>query len=140
MDLSNIYQRIIMQKASECPNNNQFDSDVHLTNPTCGDDISMASDEKKPNVEKLQVECDGCIICKGATQMMLEAIQDKSADQINELVLNMSKMMTHEDYDEELLGDLVAFQSVVHLPIRIKCAMLPFKAIYQLINGDDINR
>ena len=100
----------------------------------------MAADEKNPKVEKLQVACDGCIICKGSTQMMLESIQDKSADQINELVLNMSKMMTHEDYNKELLGDLVAFQSVVHLPIRIKCAMLPFKAIYQLINGDDINR
>ncbi|KOY79847.1 Fe-S cluster assembly sulfur transfer protein SufU [Apilactobacillus kunkeei] len=140
MDLSNIYQRIIMQKAGECPNNNQFDSDVHLTNPTCGDDIMMAADTNQPNVENLQVACDGCIICKGATKMMLEAIQDKSADQINELVLNMSKMMTHEAYNEKLLGDLVSFQSVVHLPIRIKCAMLPFKAIYQLINGDDINR
>ena len=129
-----------MQKASECPNNNQFDSDVHLTNLTCGDDISMAADEKNPKVENLQVACDGCIICKGATQMMLEAIQDKSADQINELVLNMSKMMTHEHYNEELLGDLVAFKSVVHLPIRIKCAMLPFKAIYLLINVVVINR
>lgn len=129
-----------MQKSSECPNNNQFNSDVHLTNPTCGDDIMMAADEKHPNVINLKVSCDGCIICKGSTKMMLEAIQDKSANQINELVLNMSKMMTHEDFDQELLGDLVAFKSVVHLPIRIKCAMLPFKAIYQLINGDDINR
>lgn len=140
MDLSNIYQRIIMQKASKCPNNNHFNFDIHLINPTCGDDIIMASDKKKPNVTNLQVACNGCIICKGSAKMMLEAIQDKSSEQINELVLNMSKMMTHEDFDGELLGDLVAFQSVVHLPIRIKCAMLPFKAIYQLINGDDINR
>lgn len=140
MDLTSIYQRIILQKAQECPNSHEVTGGVHLTNPTCGDDIKITADISRNQLTNLRVACDGCIICKGATAMMLEAIKNLSTDEINQLVLNMSKMMTHEDFDDQLLGDLVAFQAVVKLPIRIKCAMLPFKAIYQLINGDDTHR
>jgi len=37
--------------------------------------------------------------------------------------------------DDETLGDLAAFASVKDMPSRIKCAMLPWRAMKRAANG-----
>jgi nitrogen fixation protein NifU and related proteins len=140
MDLNSIYQNIILETAKRHPNDDIMNPIVHLTNPTCGDDIKLQGSVFNHQLTNLKVNIQGCIICQAATTLMLEAIQHQDVDTMRDIILNMSKMMTHESFNEKQLGNLVALKTVVQLPIRIKCAMLPFKGLYQLIEEGDSHR
>lgn len=140
MDLNSIYQSIILEAAKRHPCDNISSPQIHLTNPTCGDNIELQASNTTKQLTDLKINVNGCIICQASTTLMLEAIYHQDEATMQNIILNMSKMMTHEPFDADLLGDLIALQAVVQLPIRIKCAMLPFKGLYQLIETGDTYR
>ncbi|TPR26444.1 SUF system NifU family Fe-S cluster assembly protein [Apilactobacillus micheneri] len=141
MELRDLYQRIILENAKKCPNEQFQNETVHLHNPTCGDDIAIKCQYDNNLFKDFEIKADGCIIFKAATTFMKELCINKTKEEIEDIVLNFSKFMTNDKkVNQKILGDAVVLQSVSHLPMRIKCAMLPFKAIYQLVNGDDNNQ
>ncbi|TPR51650.1 Fe-S cluster assembly sulfur transfer protein SufU [Apilactobacillus micheneri] len=141
MELRDLYQRIILENAKKCPSEQIQNPSVHLHNPTCGDDISISCRYENHILKAININADGCIIFKAATSFMKALCINKTKNEIEEIVMNFSEFMTNDKkINKQLLGDAVVLQSVSHLPMRIKCAMLPFKAIYQLVNGDDNNR
>ena len=95
-------------------------------NPLCGDFIHMdiILDENQ-KVKNALFDGHGCAISQASADLLLEAIQGRSLDEI--------KAMTKQDVID-LLGIELS-------PVRLKCALLPLKvlkaAVYQLKEADD---
>lgn len=144
MDINEIYQRTIMDYAIKAHNNSLLSGlntyQISLNNPTCGDELTLSVLISNDKVCKIAYQADGCVIFKAATAMMDKICLGRSISEIKRLEYQFSQMMMQKDIDDiENLGDAIALQSVVKLPVRIKCAMLPWKAIYQVLNEGENN-
>ncbi|MEM3386878.1 MAG: SUF system NifU family Fe-S cluster assembly protein [Nitrososphaerales archaeon] len=90
---------------------------VQESNPLCGDDIELyiKFDEEK-NVKDIKFKGRGCAISVASASLMTELLKGKKLDDL----LSFSKKDLLEALGIETLG---------LNPVRIKCALLPYKAL-----------
>jgi nitrogen fixation protein NifU and related proteins len=91
----------------------------HDRNPLCGDEITLELKIEDNTVTDVAFTGHGCAISRAAASMMSEEIVGKS---LNELRL----------YDKESILDLLGIEVG---PVRIKCALLPLKAMKAAVWG-----
>ncbi len=91
----------------------------HDSNPFCGDEITLELKIQDGNVADVAFTGHGCAISRAAASMMSEEIVGKS---LAELKL----------YDKENILDLLGIEVG---PVRIKCALLPLKAMKAAVWG-----
>ncbi|WP_220751862.1 Fe-S cluster assembly sulfur transfer protein SufU [Apilactobacillus xinyiensis] len=144
MDINEIYQRTIMDYAVRLKNkpllNGQDTYQISLENPTCGDKLILSVQIKSGLVHVIAYQADGCVIFKAATAIMEKVCLKHSVTEINHLENQFSQMMMQQEIDNpKALGDAIALQAIVKLPVRIKCAMLPWKAMYQVLNEGEVD-
>ncbi len=115
---------------------------VHLKNPSCGDDLTLQLKKDNNGICDIRHEAEGCSICLSSASMMAELLQGKEFAEAVKIMTEFQKMVTGEDFDEELLGDAVSLQGVSKLPQRVKCATLAWQACKRAIDAesrDDIS-
>jgi nitrogen fixation protein NifU and related proteins len=91
----------------------------HDRNPLCGDEITLELKIENGKVVDVAFTGHGCAISRAAASMMSEEIIGKT---LNELRL----------YDKDSILDLLGIEVG---PVRIKCALLPLKAMKAAVWG-----
>jgi len=92
------------------------------SNPLCGDVIRMDLNVKDGRIEQVRFSGHGCSISQAAASMLCESIEGKPLEEV--------KKISRDDV-LEMIGISLG-------PVRIKCAMLPLKALKAGVYG--INR
>lgn len=89
------------------------DIQYHDHNPFCGDEITLELKVEEGRVVEAAFDGRGCAISQAAASMMTEEIIGKSLDELR-----------HWSKDDilDLLGIEIG-------PVRLKCALLPLKAL-----------
>ncbi len=85
----------------------------HDVNPTCGDEITIELKIEDGIVKDSAFTGHGCSISQASTSMMMEDIQGKSLDELR-------------TWGKKEILDLLGIEIG---PVRIKCALLPLKAL-----------
>ncbi len=139
MNMEEIYSQIILDHSRNQANKHEL-ADADITepghNPSCGDEIVL---ELKTDGEKIVDAAftgDGCAISQAATSVMCDTIIGKSKEEAKEMADIYIRMIKREEVsDEELekLGDAVAFMNTQNMPQRVKCALLSWKTLDQVI-------
>ena len=93
-------------------------------NPSCGDDIIL----------KLRVE-DGCAISQASADIMLDLVIGKSVQEAEELSEIFVRMITGSISGEEAerLEEAGALQDISHMPSRVKCAVLGWHTLDEIL-------
>ncbi len=91
----------------------------HDRNPLCGDEITLELQIVDDKVADVAFTGHGCAISRAAASMMSEEIIGKSLDELKRW---------NKDNILDLLGIEVG-------PVRIKCALLPLKALKAAVWG-----
>ncbi|MEM0383812.1 MAG: SUF system NifU family Fe-S cluster assembly protein [Candidatus Caldarchaeum sp.] len=87
---------------------------VKDSNPLCGDVVEVYLRINADGVvEKASFRGHGCAISQASTSMLIESIQGKKLDEIKAL-------------DKQHVFDMLGIEVG---PVRVKCALLPLKAI-----------
>jgi nitrogen fixation NifU-like protein len=90
---------------------------VHESNPLCGDDIELYIKlDKDREVEDIKFKGRGCAISIASASLMTELLKGKKVDEL----LSFTK--------KDLL-DALGIGTLGLNPVRIKCALLPYKAL-----------
>lgn len=111
-------------------------------NPSCGDDIvlKLKIDENGIIVDGGYTG-DGCAISQASADMMLDLILGKSKEEairLSEIFLRMIKgHVTDEELEE--LDEAAILQDVSHMPARVKCAVLGWHTLENIIKEADEN-
>ena len=58
----------------------------------------------------------------------------KAKNEAIEILNNYKNMINEQDYDEDILGELIVYDEIYKQPNRKNCALLPGLAIDNLIN------
>ena len=115
------------------------DIEAEEFNPFCGDRVNLQIKlDEDGRVALVSSRSQGCSIIQATASMMAELMHGKTLQELLELSKRFRQMMQGHPPGEELkeaLGDLVALQVVRQYPVRIKCALLPWLALEEGIEG-----
>ncbi|MBQ9870693.1 MAG: SUF system NifU family Fe-S cluster assembly protein [Eubacterium sp.] len=109
-------------------------------NPSCGDDITlqlkMADDG---SIEDGAFVGDGCAISQASADMMLDLVIGRTPEEALALKDTFMKMIKEKVSEEELelLEEASALQDISHMPARVKCAVLGWRTLEQILEKGD---
>ena len=108
-------------------------------NPSCGDDIILQLRVKDGVIEDGSFTGSGCAISQASADMMLDLIIGKTTDEARRLSDIFLRMIKEKISDEELeeLEEAAALQDIAHMPSRVKCAVLGWHTMEEILDGDE---
>ena len=139
-NLDNIYNELIMEHSMNSYNKKKLEhadfSEIGH-NPNCGDEITLELNVKDGKIEDMAFSGHGCAISQASTSIMIDTLKGKTLEEAKEIIKAFIGMIKREITDEaelEKLEDAVAFQNVSHMPARVKCALLAWHTIEDILN------
>lgn len=115
---------------------------VNTNNESCIDNLDLYFLVEDKIVKDVCFDGEACAISTSATSMMLRRLIGKSIDEIKSLLMQYENMILEQPYDEKMLEELLAYDTIYLQPNRKNCALLPVKAIKKmilLVEGKDAN-
>lgn len=132
MKLENMYQEIILDHYKRPHGKGlaeQFDSEVHHVNPTCGDEITLRVSRGEDGNFVVSYDSMGCSISQASASIMFDQINGHNYEFGDIAVDHLVAMLQRSvEADEDILGDGIALAGVAQYPARVKCALLAWMA------------
>lgn len=97
---------------------------INTRNVSCIDNLDIYLKINNNVVEDASFEGEACVISISSTNILLNLIIGKSKDEALNIIDNYLKMINEEEYDSEVLKELLVFDDTSKQPSRIKCATL----------------
>ena len=79
----------------------------------------------------------GCAISLASSSIMIDTLKGKTLDEAKEIIKTFIGMIKREVKDEkelEKLEDAIAFKNIANMPARVKCALLAWHTIEDMLN------
>ena len=136
-----LYQEVILDHNRKPRNYGELDHPSHHAegvNPLCGDHIHLALDIKDDTIERIAFHGESCAICKASASMMTAAVKGKSTDAAETLIHEFVDMATGRVAAEDSphIGRLTVFSGISTLPMRVKCAILPWHTLQSAFRSE----
>ena len=117
------------------------DADMEMRgyNPTCGDDITLRLKVENDVVVDGAFTGSGCAISQASADMMLDLVIGKPREEalhLADIFLRMIKGTATEDEIDEL-EEAGILKDVSHMPARVKCAVLGWHTLEQMLDGEE---
>ena len=104
-------------------------------NPSCGDDIILELKEENGVITDGAFVGSGCAISQASVDMMLELVIGKTKEEalrLSDIYLRMIKGEASEDEIQEL-EEGSALEDISHKPARVKCAVLGWRTLNEIL-------
>ena len=115
------------------------DMDMRGYNPTCGDDITLRLKVSEGVVVDGAFTGSGCAISQASADMMLDLVIGKPKEEalrLSDIFLRMIKGNASEEEIDEL-EEACVLQDVSHMPARVKCAVLGWHTLEQMLEDEE---
>lgn len=138
-DIEEVYNEIIMEHSMNSYNKKKLDkSDFQEIghNPNCGDEISLEIKLNGNVIEDMAFSGHGCAISQASTSVMIDTLKGKTIEEAKEIIKTFIGMIKREIKDEkelEKLEEAIAFKNVSNMPARVKCALLAWHTLEDMI-------
>ena len=142
-DLTDIYNELIMEHSMNSYNKKELkDADYCEMghNPNCGDEIKLELKMNGNVIEDMAFSGHGCAISQASTSIMIDTLKGKTIEEAKEIIetfIGMIKREITDDSELRKLEDAIAFKNVSHMPARVKCALLAWHTIENILNNKD---
>ncbi len=139
-DLTNIYNELIMEHSMNSYNKKKLEKADYCEighNPNCGDEITLELKVKDNIIEDMAFSGHGCAISQASTSIMIDTLKGKTIEEAKEIIKTFIEMIKREITNEEelkKLEDAIAFKNVSNMPARVKCALLAWHTIEDILN------
>ena len=139
-ELDDVYNDVIMEHSMNSYNKKQLkeaDFSELGHNPNCGDEIKLEIKLNNNVIEDMAFTGHGCAISQASTSVMIDTLKGKTVEQAKEIIETFIKMIKREETDDEklkILEDAIAFKNIANMPARVKCALLAWHTLEDLLN------
>lgn len=141
-DLTEIYNELIMEHGMNSYNKKDLKCATCCKmghNPNCGDEIKLQLKLNGDIIEDASFTGHGCAISQASTSIMIDVLKGKNIYEARDIVktfIDMIKRDTKNEEDLEKLEDAIAFRNVSNMPARVKCALLAWHTIEDMLNKE----
>jgi nitrogen fixation NifU-like protein len=138
-DLEELYQEVILDHSRRPRNFGELADAavrVHGDNPACGDEIHLGVKfDGDGGLQEIKFTGHGCAISQASASLMTMKLKGKSRAEVEEMLSAFHDLVTMETNNDapKNLGDLQVMRGVRKFPQRVKCAMLPWRAVEQAL-------
>ena len=140
-DLEELYQEVILDHSRRPRNFGELPDasvKVHGDNPSCGDEIHLAVKfDGNGGLEAIKFTGHGCAISQASASLMTTKLKGKNRADVEQMLNAFHDLVTTENTASKNLGDLQVMRGVRKFPQRVKCAMLPWRAIEQALRQSE---
>lgn len=139
MDTKELYREILNEhniNPSHKQNMEQPTFCLEGVNPSCGDQITLQMKLNSDGIiEDASFVGSGCAVSQASVDMMADVVIGKTKEQALALADIFDRMIKGEVSEEELeqLDEAASLQDVSHMPSRVKCAMLGWRTMKQML-------
>ncbi len=143
-DVSNVYNELIMEHGMNSYNKKKLDKCDYCEkgyNPNCGDEIEIQLKLNGNIIEDMAFTGHGCAISQASTSVMIDTLKGKTIEQAKSIIktfIDMIKRETKNEEDLRILEEAIAFKNVSNMPARVKCALLAWHTIENLLSDCSI--
>ncbi len=139
METKELYREILNEhniNPSHKQNMNEPTFCLEGVNPSCGDQITLQmklGDDGK--IIDASFTGSGCAVSQASVDMMADVVIGKTKEEALELADIFDRMIKGTVSQEELeqLDEAAALQDVSHMPSRVKCAMLGWRTMKEML-------
>lgn len=137
--LSSLYQEVILDHYRRPRNKGVLEAAtqaVTMSNPLCGDVLELMLRVDGDRIAEAGFAGKGCSISQAAASMLTNRLRGRTLEEARQLIEKFTRLM-HGDAEtarDKELGDLRALGGVARFPVRIKCALLGFNCLEELID------
>jgi len=133
-DPKSLYQEVILDHNRKPRNYGRLEHPSHQAeglNPLCGDHIHVALELVGDTVAAIAFHGESCAICKASASMMTVAVKGRNRSDARTLAREFVDMATGRlaAGGATHIGRLAVFSGISELPIRVKCAILPWHTL-----------
>ena len=139
--LSQLYQEVLLDHYRSPRNKKAVADTTHtitMNNPLCGDVIDLLLTVKGGRIADVGFQGKGCSISQASASMMTERLKGRSVDEALALNDTFIRLMHGDEAaagDSEL-GDLRSLAGVAKFPVRVKCALLAWNCLQELVGPE----
>ena len=106
---------------------------VNSNNESCIDNIDLYVLVEDKIIKDIHFNGEACAISTASTSIMLKNIIGKNVIDAIEYINNFMNMINENDYNEELLGEGIAFTDIYKQQNRKTCVTLPYVGIIKIL-------
>ena len=142
-DLDNVYNELIMEHSMNSYNKKKLENADYCEvghNPNCGDEITLELKLNGDIIEDMAFSGHGCAISQASTSIMIDVLKGKTIKEAKEIIktfIDMIKRETKSEEELEKLEEAIAFRNVANMPARVKCALLAWHTIEDMLNEEN---
>ncbi len=142
MDLNNIYTQLILEHSRNPANKREVENPTYEElghNPSCGDEITLGIRLNDDDIiEDIGFTGTGCAISQASTSIMADQVRGKTKEEAIEMADAFIGMIRGEEVSDEMydeLGDALAFENIQTMPARVKCAVLAWYTLKNVLEN-----
>lgn len=138
--LDDVYNDLIMEHSMNSYNKKKLETCNFCEkghNPNCGDEIELEVKLNGDVIEDMAFLGHGCAISQSSTSIMIDTLRGKTIAEAKEIIKVFIEMIKREIKDEEQLEkleDAIAFRNISNMPARVKCALLAWHTMEDLLS------
>ena len=145
-NLDEVYNELIMEHSMNSYNKKKLSCCDYCEmghNPNCGDEITIELKLNGDIIEDMAFSGHGCAISQASTSIMIDTLKGKTVEEAKEIINTFIEMIKSEITDEKelkKLEDAIAFKNIAHMPARVKCALLAWHTLEDILEKDKNNK
>lgn len=109
---------------------------INTRNVSCIDNLDIYLKIENDIIKDVSFEGEACVISISSTNILSNLLIGKTKEEGIYLIDNYLKMINEEEYDKEVLNELLVFDDTSKQPSRIKCATLSANGIKKFLEED----
>ena len=109
---------------------------INTRNVSCIDNLDIYIDMDDNIIKDISFEGEACVISISSTNILINLLIGKSKEEALYIIDNYLKMINEEEYDKEVLKELLVFDDTSKQPSRIKCATLTANGIKKFLENN----
>ena len=144
MEINELYSELILEHNQNKANKRSIEQATHIEhghNPSCGDEITVEAILKDGIILDLAYTGAGCAISQASASMMIDLLKGKTVQEGLTFTQRFIGMIKREDIPEvdlEELGDAYILKNIQNVPARVKCAVLAWQALNELLKTESV--
>ena len=138
MELKTLYREIVNEHNLHPEHKRNLENPTMVlegVNPSCGDDINLQLEIRDGVITDAAFNGNGCAISQASADMMIDLIMGKPLEEAMRLQKSFMGMIQGTASEEEIeeLEEAAALQYISHMPARVKCAVLGWRTMREMV-------
>jgi len=140
LDTKELYREILNEHNVNPTHKKKMDAPsfcLEGVNPSCGDQITLELKlDQDGKITDASYTGSGCAISQASVDMMADILIGKTKEEALKLADIFDRMIKGSVTEDELsqLDEAAALQDISHMPARVKCAMLGWRTMKEMLS------